>query len=94
MNMKQQQPLYSVGVWDHDRESYVSVRLVVPCFNITWNELRAALKDLRQLGHPCRRKRYGTNDSSVLVERTDGKHWKEIRKGWKRGIRKWKTKTK
>lgn len=81
------EPLYSVGTWDTNKQAYTPQ--TSPAFNLTIGQLRAALKGLRSLGYQAHRKRdtdgsYDNNDWAVLVERTDGRHWKEIRKGWKR----------
>ena len=82
--------LYSVGTWDTEKQAFSPQRgLSVPAFNITRSQLRQALRELRQLGYSAHRFRdpegtHEDNDPFVLVERTDGKHWKEIRKGWKR----------
>lgn len=83
-------PLYSVGTWDERRQAYTPQRgLSTPSFNITIRQLRTAMKELRGMGYSCHRFRdedgdHDDNDWSVLIERTDGKHWKEIRKGWNR----------
>jgi len=87
-------PLYSVGTWDAERQDYTPQRgLSVPAFNITLQQLRQALRELRSLGYTCHRRRdssgsYDDNDWAVLVERTDGRHWKSIRRGWDRHVRK------
>lgn len=86
--------LYSVGTWDIEKQDYTPQRgLSVPSFNCTLPQLRQALRELRRMGYSCRRFRspdgdHENNDWSVLVERTDGKHWKEIRRGWDRHWRK------
>lgn len=88
------EPLYSVGTWDCERQAYTPQRgLSVPAFNITLAQLRQAIRELRQMGYPCHRYRdedgdYDDNDWAVLVERTDGLHWKVIRRGWDRCLRK------
>jgi hypothetical protein len=88
--------LYSVATWDTNKQAYTpQCGLSVPSFNITLSQLRVALKELRQMGYTAHRVRHaiGTDgfedydhdsDPSVLVERTDGKHWKEIMKDWRR----------
>lgn len=82
--------LYSVGTWDSVKQAYTPQRgLSVPSFNITLEQLRVAMKELRLMGYSCHRYRaedgtYDDNDWCVLIERTDGKHWKEIRKSWNR----------
>ena len=82
--------LYSVGTWDAKRQSYTPQRgLSVPSFNITLSQLRTALKELRSMGYSAHRTRsedgeHEDNDWAVLVERTDGKCWKEIRRDWRR----------
>lgn len=83
-------PLYSVGTWDMHKDAYTPQRgLSVPSFNITIAQLRIAMKELRCMGYSCHRFRdengmHDDNDWCVLIERTDGEHWKEIRKRWKR----------
>lgn len=83
-------PLYSVGTWDTDKQAYTPQRgLSVPSFNINREQLRIAMKELRAMQYSCHRYRaedgtYDDNDWCVLIERTDGKHWKDIRRGWNR----------
>jgi len=72
--------LYSIGTWDINKQSYTPQKgLSVPSFNITKSQLRQALRDLRILGYSANR-----DDWSILVERTNGRNWKDIRRGWKR----------
>jgi hypothetical protein len=84
------QSLYSVGTWDTDKQSYTPQRgLTVPSFNLTWNQLVVAVRELKQLGYSAHRRRlpngsHDDNDWTVLIERTDGKHWKKIMKSWRR----------
>jgi len=84
------QPLYSVATWDADRNSYTPQRgLSVHSFNITWRQLVIAVRELKQMGYTAHRVRdidsnYDDNDWSVLIERTDGKCWKRIRRNWRR----------
>ena len=80
---------YSVGTWDANLQAYTPQRgLTVRSFNITLAELRQAIRDLRRLGYEAHRKRasdsHDDNDSSVLIERTDGRYWKDIMKSWRR----------
>jgi hypothetical protein len=83
---------YSVGTWDTDRNAYTPQRgLSVPCLNITIHQLRTALKQIRQCGYSAHRFRdedgsHEDNDWAVLVERTDGKPWREILRNWRRAI--------
>lgn len=83
-------PLYSIGTWDTNKQAYTPQKgLSVPSFNITLSQLRIAMKELKSMGYSCHRIRdsfgnYDNNDFFVLIERTDGKSWKEIRKGWNR----------
>jgi len=83
-------PLYSVGTWDTDKQAYTPQRgLSVPSFNCTLSQLRQAIRDLRKCGYLAHRVRdsegsHDDNDPAVLIERTDGMHWKEIRKKWRR----------
>lgn len=84
------QPLYSIGTWDTDRQAYTPQRgLSVPSFNITRAQLRVAMRELRAMCYSVHRYRaadgsHDDNDWCVLIERTDGKSWKEIRRGWNR----------
>lgn len=81
---------YSIGTWDADRQSYTPQSgLTVPSYNINIHQLRQAMRELRAIGYSCHRRRdadgtHDDNDPSVLIERTDGKHWKAILRGWKR----------
>lgn len=82
--------LYSVGTWDTDSQAYTpQLGLSVPSFNITREQLRRAMKDLRKMGYSVHRYRdsdgsHDENDWTVLIERTDGKSPVEILKNWKR----------
>lgn len=82
--------LYSVGTWDTDKQRYTPQQgLTVPTFNITLLQLRQAIRDLRCLGYSVHRLRdsdgtHEDNDPSVMIERTDGKPWREIMREWKR----------
>ncbi len=82
--------LYSVGTWDADRQSFTPQRgVTVPAFNITLPQLRQAVRELKAMGYGAYRVRdadgtHDTNDPMVLIERTDGTPWREIRRGWKR----------
>jgi hypothetical protein len=85
------EPRYSIGTWDTDRQAYTPQRgLSVPSFNCTLAQLRQAVRELRRkLGYSAHRFRdpdgdHEENDWCVLIERTDGKSWREIRKGWDR----------
>lgn len=82
--------MYSVGTWDTDRQAYTPQRgLSVPSFNITLAQLRTAIRELRKRGYSVHRYRdedggHEDNDWAVLIERTDGKPWREIRRNWNR----------
>ena len=84
------EPLYSVGTWDIDKQAYTPQRgLTVPAFNMTWRQLVIAVRELRKMGFEAHRRRdsdgsYDDNDPNVLIERTDGRYWKEIRRDWRR----------
>lgn len=84
------EPLYSVGTWDTDRQSYTpQAGLSVPSFNMTRRQLLVAVRELRRMGYSAHYVRgsdgeHDANDPMVLIERTDGQHWKEIRRRWKR----------
>lgn len=82
--------LYSVGTWDTDKQAYTPQRgVTVPSFNCTLQQLRQSIRDLKRLGYSAHRRRdedgsYDDNDWAVLIERTDGRPWREIRRGWDR----------
>lgn len=82
-------PLYSVGTWDMQTQRYTpQAGLSVPAFNITLAQLRQAVRELRSMGYSAHRRRTADgdhldNDSSVMIERTDGKSETEIRKNWR-----------
>ena len=80
---------YSVGTWCCEAHSYTPQIGVEKSLNLTLQELRAALKRLRQLGYSAHRLRsergdHEDNDYSTLVERTDGMTEAEILKLWRR----------
>lgn len=83
-------PLYSVGTWDTERQAYTPQRgLSVPSFNISQRQLIVAVRELKGMGYSAHRRRdeeggYEDNDWCVLIERTDGQHWKQIRRSWNR----------
>lgn len=84
------EPLFSAGTWDAYRQAYTPQKgLSVPAFNIPMRQLIVAVRDLKRMGYSAHRFRdadgnYEDNDWSVLIERTDGQHWKEIRRSWAR----------
>lgn len=62
-----------------------------PSLNITLPQLRQRLREIRARGYSGHSVKdengnhfKGECDPWVIVERTDGKHWKEILKGWRR----------
>lgn len=68
--------LYSVGTWDGEKQAYTPQEgLSVPSQNVPWTGLLAVLRELRKMGYSCHRFRDpdGSHDTSVLVERTDGR---------------------
>jgi hypothetical protein len=75
---RKNEPLYSVGTFDGELDSYTPQDgLTLPCINIPLSTLREVLRQLREMTYSCRRRRgpggdYDDNDSSVMVERTDG----------------------
>jgi hypothetical protein len=83
-------PLYSVGTWDGDEQSYTpQIGLTVPSFNMPLRTLRRAMRELIRCGYSCHRRRdadgdYEDNDTSVLIERTDGRAEEDIRRDWQR----------
>lgn len=84
------EPLFSVGTWDADRSAYTPQRgLSVPSFNIPMRQLIVAVRELRGMGYSTHRRRdaggsYEDNDPMVLIGRTDGRNWKDIRRSWNR----------
>lgn len=82
--------LYSIGTWDNDREAYTP-ESGVPSINLTRKQLVESIRLLRATTwYTCHRKGNGTqdirwdNDTSVLIERTDGKSEAQIMKEWER----------
>lgn len=71
-------PLYSVGTWDADLQTYTpQIGLSVPSVNVPLWTLLQIIRELRKMGYECHRLRssdgnHFINDSSVLIERTDG----------------------
>jgi len=74
--------LYSIGTWDSESQEYTTqYGLSVPSVNVPWLTLLEVLRQLRGMGYTCHRRRvwccgawnHSDNDTSVLVERTDGK---------------------
>jgi hypothetical protein len=81
--------LYSIGVWDADKQSYVPPYGMNNCINITLSVLRKRIGELRCIGYSVHRRRdadgtYDDNDWSVIIERTDGQSSVEILEGWER----------
>lgn len=83
------EPLYSIGTWDTDLQSY-SPHPGIPAFNLTIYELRAAMRQLRDGGWYTVH-RFGNteildrdSDPNVMIERTDGLPEQLILEGWKR----------
>lgn len=83
-------PLYSIGTWDVLIEAYTpQAGLSVPAFNIDRSQLRQAIRELRAIGYTAHRIRerdgsHDDNDTSVLIERTDGKSSEQIMEEWRR----------
>lgn len=82
------QPLYSIGTWDIDAQAYTP-QAGVNCLNITRADLRRRIGSLRCMGYSCHRRGnvrdgHDDNDTSVLIERTDGMPDSEILESWKR----------
>jgi hypothetical protein len=81
-------PLYSIGVWDIDTQSY----LPWPgqrCMNITRKQLVKMMRFLQGRGYTCHRTGNTDqidrdSDPMVMIERTDGKERNEILKHWSR----------
>lgn len=73
------EPLYSVGTWDTEQQAYTpQAGLTVPSQNVPWRTLLEVVRQLKRMGYSCHRYRdadgsHDDNDTSVLIERTDGK---------------------
>ena len=83
-----QSPLYSIGVWDCETQSYIPLDFM-NCINVPRAELVSVMRFLRSIGYTCHR--YGNtrieirdSDTAVLIERTDGKKRESILKDWER----------
>jgi hypothetical protein len=82
------EPLYSIGTWDADAQGYTPHE-GVPAFNLTRRQLVESMRMLQCGMYTCHR--YGNSesldrdsDTSVLIERTDGKSEAEILRDWER----------
>ena len=68
---------YSIRTWDMDLQAFTPQEgLSLPWEGLTLWQLKAALKELKDCGYQCHRRRdatgcYDNNDVSVLVERSD-----------------------
>lgn len=75
------EPLYSIGTWCTEQQAYTPQEgLSVPCLNVPLATMRQVVRELRGMGYSCHRLRdadgsHEVNDSSVLIERTDGKEF-------------------
>lgn len=85
------QATYSVGTWSPDRQAYTPQVgcSIWPQWHLTRSQLRTILRELRQMGYTAHRVRsadggHDDNDYSVLVERTDGRTAKEMRRAFRR----------
>ena len=71
------EPLYTILTYDWEISEYTPQEgLSVPCINVPLHTMRQVLKELRDCGYTCHRRRgpdgnYDDNDSSVLVKRTN-----------------------
>lgn len=82
-------PRYSVGTWDTDQQAYTPQVGVGRSINISFRGLVRVMRRLRRLGYSAHRIRndegdHYDNDTSVLVERTDGISRVEVLEAWKR----------
>jgi hypothetical protein len=83
------EPLYSIGTWDTDAQGFTRQE-GVPAFNLTRRQLVGSMRMLQETGmYTCHRYGNGTqdmrdSDTSVLIERTDGKSEAEILRDWER----------
>lgn len=88
------EPLYSIGTWDSELQAY-SPHKDLPAFNLTRKQLVEVMRALRKDGYRCHRYRWRNeageltseswdNDTSVLIERTDGKDPELIQEDWER----------
>lgn len=79
-------PLYSIGTWDTDLQSFTPQSdQESPWLNIDRVQLRTAMRELRDKGYQCHYQQDGDNDSSVMIERTDGIPEEEVLRRW-RGV--------
>lgn len=82
--------LFSIGTWDGEQQAYTPQGgCRTPWLNVDRRGLRAHLKELRRMGYSAHRKRdqdgeHEDNDTSVLVERTDGMLAEDILASWER----------
>lgn len=79
---------YSIGTWDTNEQAFTP-QIGVPAFNLTLYQLRQSMRMLRDRHYSCHRYRdadgsHDDNDTSVLIERTDGMSEAEILESWKR----------
>ncbi len=69
------EPLYSVKTWCTDSQAFTpQIGLSVPSQNVSWRGLLAVLRELRDCGYQCGRKRlpgggHDSGDPFVLVQR-------------------------
>jgi hypothetical protein len=83
---------YSIGTWDGELQAYTpQCDCKTPWLNVDIHGLRAHLWELRRLplGYSAHRIRdpdgdHWDNDTSVLVERTDGMSEREVFERWER----------
>jgi hypothetical protein len=63
-------PTYRVRTWDAEAGEWTpQAGLSLPSHGLSLGQLRAALKELRQMGYSCHRTRDGDSDPFVLVEK-------------------------
>jgi hypothetical protein len=81
--------LYSIGTWDMDLQAFTPQSGLKNCMNISRDVLKTRMRALRCMGYSVHRRGnihdgHDDNDTSVLIERTDGKPESEIMENWKR----------
>lgn len=88
------EPLYSIGTWDSEAQSYLP-HPDIAAFNITRKSLVEAMRALQRQGYSCHRFRgrdengdlnefADDSDPRVFIGRTDGMSEAEILKSWER----------
>ena len=81
---------YCIGTWDTDAQAFLPHPLHLHSwYGLSLWQLRQRMRDLQECGYSCHRFRdpEGThydNDTSVLIEATNGRTKAKVIKDWKR----------